>query len=67
MIQSYQYFIFLENRAEIPRSYALFRPENTIEIGEIIESAFIADFSDIFIGIYQHSRRCPKPHIYNII
>ena len=52
---------------ELPGRAAPFGLEHSIEIGQIVESAFIADFRYVPCGVNQHPGGKSKPDVGNII
>ena len=46
---------FLEQRPEIPRRIAPLGLEYTVEIGQVVEAATVADFGDILRSIHQQT------------
>lgn len=52
---------------ELPGSAASFRLEHAVEIGEIVEAAFITDFGYVPGGVNQHSGGESEPDVSYVI
>lgn len=63
----HNHLVLLVQRPEITRSDSAFGLEDTVEVGQIVETAFVTDFRDILGRIHQHPRSIAEPDVQNIV
>ena len=56
-----------EEGPEIPGRIPSPRLETTIEIGEVVKAAGIADFTDAGGGVHQHTGGVAQPDVYDVV
>ena len=57
------YFFLLVDLPELARGHPALGLEDAVEIGQVVESALVADLGDVLRGVHQLAGRVPEPDV----